>query len=72
LKEVLGTRAPSYETVCQWENAFKNGWEETDDASHSGAPTSVTDERRMEQVKSVLEQAVFHAQQLLQKLESLQ
>jgi len=55
LKEGLGTHASSYETVCQWVNVFKNGWEETDDASRSGAPTSATDECRVEQVKSVHE-----------------
>jgi len=55
LKEGLGTHASSYETVCQWVNAFGNGWEETDSASRSGAPASLTDERHMEQVKSVLE-----------------
>jgi hypothetical protein len=32
LKEGVRTRAPSYETVCQWVNAIKNGGEETDDA----------------------------------------
>jgi hypothetical protein len=36
-------------------NAFENGWEETDSASRSGTPTSVMDECRVEQVKSVLE-----------------
>jgi hypothetical protein len=36
-------------------NAIKNGQEETDDAPLIGAPTSATDERNMEQVKSVLE-----------------
>jgi len=38
-----------------WLLNAKNGWEETDDVSCSGAPTSTTDERHMEQVKSVLE-----------------
>jgi hypothetical protein len=36
-----------------------------DNASHSIAPTMALDERHMEQVKSVLEHAVFHAQHLL-------
>jgi len=36
-------------------NAIKNGPEERNDAPRSGAPTSATDERHMEQVKSVLE-----------------
>jgi hypothetical protein len=35
--------------------AIKNGREETDDASHSGALTLVTDEHHTEQVKSVCE-----------------
>jgi len=54
-KESLGTHAPSNETVHQWVNVIKNGQEETDDAPLIGAPTSATDERNMEQVKSVLE-----------------
>jgi hypothetical protein len=37
-------------------NTIKNGWEETDNAPHSEIPTSVTDGRHMEQVKSVQEQ----------------
>ena len=53
LKEGLGTHAPSHETDFRLLNA-KNGWEETD-VFCSGAPTSTTDECRMEQVKSVLE-----------------
>jgi len=36
-------------------NVTKNGWEETDDAPRSGAPSSATDERHVEQVTSVLE-----------------
>jgi len=36
-------------------NTIKNGREETDDAPHSGTPTSVTDEFHVEQVKPVLE-----------------
>ena len=32
-----------------------SGWEETDDARRSGAPTSAMDIHHMEQVKSVLE-----------------
>jgi hypothetical protein len=36
-------------------NSIKNGLEETDDAPHSGTPTSVTDEFHMEQVESVHE-----------------
>jgi hypothetical protein len=36
-------------------NAIKNGWEETDGAPHSAAPTSALDERLTEQVKIVLE-----------------
>jgi len=35
--------------------AIKNGREETGNAPHGGVPTSATDERHMEQVKSVLE-----------------
>jgi len=35
-------------------STFKNGWEERDGASRSGAPTSAMDECHMEQVKSVL------------------
>jgi hypothetical protein len=31
LKEGLGTHAPSYDAVCQWVNAIKNGQKETDD-----------------------------------------
>jgi len=54
-------------------NAIKNGWEETDDAPCSGAPTSGMDESHMEQGKSDLNICtVFHAWQLLQKSESLQ
>ena len=34
LKEGLGIRASSRETVCRWVNAIKNGQEETDDAAH--------------------------------------
>ena len=44
LKEGLGTYVSSYETVCLWVNAIKNGWEDTDDAPHSGAPTMATNE----------------------------
>jgi len=36
-------------------NATKNGQEKTNDAPHSGAPKTVTDECHMEQVESVLE-----------------
>ena len=36
-------------------NTIKNGWEERDNAPHSGTPTSVTDEFHMEHVKPVLE-----------------
>jgi len=36
-------------------NATKNGQEKTNDAHHSGAPTTVTDECHMEQVESALE-----------------
>jgi transposase len=54
-KESLGTHAVSYETVHQWVNAIKNGQEETDNAPLIGAPSSATDERNMEKVKSVLE-----------------
>jgi hypothetical protein len=43
LKEGFGTRAPSY------------GREQTDDAPRSGAPTTVTDELHVNQVKFVLE-----------------
>ena len=39
----------------QMVSAIKNCWEEIDDASHSGAPTLVTDERHMERVKSDLD-----------------
>jgi len=46
---------PSYETVCQWANAVRNGWEEKDGAPHSAAPISAMDERLTEQVKIVLE-----------------
>jgi transposase len=46
---------PSQETVRRWVDAIKNGREETDVASSSGAPTSATDEGHMEKVKSVLE-----------------
>jgi hypothetical protein len=59
LKEGFGTHASSCETDCWWVNAIKNGREETDDASHSSAPTSVTDECHMEQVKSVLEHVQY-------------
>jgi len=38
LKEGLGTRAPSYETVCRLMNAVKNSWEGTDNAPRSGVP----------------------------------
>ena len=55
LKEGLGTHSPSHETVCQWVNDIKNGWAETDDASHCAAPKSAMDERHVEKVKSVLE-----------------
>jgi hypothetical protein len=36
-------------------NAIKNGWEQTDDDSCSGAPTSVMDECHTEKVESVLQ-----------------
>jgi transposase len=55
LKEGLGTYAPSYETVCRWVNSIKNGREQTDDAPHSGAPTTATDECHVKQLKFVLE-----------------
>lgn len=48
-------------------NAIKNGREEADIAPRSIAPTMVLDEHHMEQVKSILVHAVFHAQHLLQK-----
>jgi hypothetical protein len=35
LKEGLGTRTSSCETVWRWVNAIKNDREETDDAAHS-------------------------------------
>jgi len=54
LKEGLGTQVPLYKIVCRWVNAIENGPEEID-APCSGAPTLATDERHMEQVKSVLE-----------------
>jgi hypothetical protein len=53
LKESLWAHAASYETVHHLVNAIKNGQEEIDDAPLSEAPTSATDERNMEQVKSV-------------------
>jgi transposase len=55
LKEGLGTHAASYETVCRWVNFIKNVWEQTDDASRSGAPTTATNELHVNQVKFVLE-----------------
>jgi len=55
MRESLGTHTPSYEAVCRWVNAIKNGWEETDDDSCSGAPTSAMDECNMEKVEPVLE-----------------
>jgi hypothetical protein len=55
LRESLGTHTPSYEAVHQWVKAIKNGWEEKDDDSCSGAPTSATDECHMEKVEPVLE-----------------
>jgi len=54
LKKGIGTRDTPYETVRRWVNAIKNDGEETDNASRSTIPTSATDERHMEQVKSVL------------------
>jgi len=36
-------------------NIIKNGQKESNDAPHSGAPTSAMDEYHMEQVKSVFE-----------------
>jgi len=38
LKKVIGTRDPSYETVCCWVNAIKNNREETDNASRRRIP----------------------------------
>jgi hypothetical protein len=38
LKEGLGTHVPSCESVCRLVIAITNGQEETDDASHLGAP----------------------------------
>jgi len=67
LKEGFETHASSYETVHPWMNAIKNGREEADIAPRSIAPTMVLDEHHMEQVKSILVHAVFHAQHLLQK-----
>ena len=55
LRESLGTYTPSYEAVRRWVNTIKNGWEETDDDSRSGAPTSVMDKCHMEKVESVPE-----------------
>jgi transposase len=55
LKEGLGTHAPSYETVRRWVNFIKNGREQTDDTPRSAAPTTVTDELHVNQVKFVLE-----------------
>jgi hypothetical protein len=49
LNKGLGTQAASYKTFRRWANFFKNGREETDDAHRSGAPTSATDERHMEE-----------------------
>jgi hypothetical protein len=42
LKEGLGTHVPSYGSVCQLVIAITNGQEETDDASHIGAPIIIT------------------------------
>jgi hypothetical protein len=47
--------AASYETVCQWVNAIKYDWEETDDAPRSRVPKSVTDELHVEHVESVFQ-----------------
>ena len=55
LKEGLGTCVPSYETFRLWVKAITNGWKETGDVPHGGAPTSARDERHMEQVQSVPE-----------------
>jgi transposase len=55
LKEGLGTHAPSYETVRRWVNFIKIGRGQTDDAPRSGAPTTVTDELHVNQMKFVLE-----------------
>jgi hypothetical protein len=55
LKEGLGTRGASYETVQWWISAIKNGREETDNILRNGAPASVMDEHLGKQVKSVLE-----------------
>jgi hypothetical protein len=53
-------------------NAIKSGQEETSDASHSGAPTSVMDDHHKEKVNLSLKVcAVFHTQQLPQKSKSL-
>jgi hypothetical protein len=55
LKKGIGALHLSYETVRLWVNAIKNGRKEIDNASRSRIPTSATDERHMEQVKSVLD-----------------
>ena len=55
LRESLGIYTPSHEAVRQWVNAIKNGWEETDDDSRSGAPTSSMDECHMGKVEPVSE-----------------
>jgi hypothetical protein len=55
LKEGLGKRASSYETVGPLVNSIKNGWEETDDAHCSGVPAAATDEYHMECVEPILE-----------------
>jgi hypothetical protein len=55
LKEGSGTHTAPCENVCLYVNGIKNGWKETDNTPCNGAPTSATDERHMEQVKSVPE-----------------
>jgi len=66
LRECLGTYTPSYQAVHRWMNAIKNGWEETDDDSHSRAPTSAMDEYGKSGICPWM-----YAQQLLQMSELL-
>ncbi len=56
LCDILGTSAPSIQTVLKWVASFKEGQMDVEDEQHSGRPQMSTTGDNVDQVRTVVEE----------------
>ena len=71
LQKVYGNGALKYATVCKWVRRFNDGWESIENDPRVGRPVSVSMEKNVATVKTLIEEDARYTVQEIEELSGI-